>query len=154
MVPTLMTIISSQIFLTRSSLTGNYIIGGDWNCVLDPTLDRASGADQTHTRSRETICEFMKELNLVDIGRLLKPTEIIYSCHSSTFRTYSRMDYYFDFSGITLRYNWLFYDSIVLSDHAPCNLIYSNNKLLKDLLDGACTRNGWKINSLNMLEKG
>lgn len=40
------------------------VIAEDWNCKVDPTKDRSTGADPTHNRSRKTIHHFIKELNL------------------------------------------------------------------------------------------
>jgi exonuclease III len=37
-----------NLFLTLSSLSGSYVIAGDFNCTLDPVRDRSSGCDQSH----------------------------------------------------------------------------------------------------------
>lgn len=119
----------TNLFLTISSLHGKCIIGGDWNCVLDPSKDRQTGTDQAHNKSRKTILNFMKELHLIDIWRQLKPDDILFSCHSKTFNTYSRIDYFLVSASLLSNIKTCSYDSILISDHAPCNIIYTHNNL-------------------------
>lgn len=54
-----------NLFLTLSSLPGKLIIGGDFNVTLDPLKDKSTGSDTSHTRSRKSILNFMKDLNLL-----------------------------------------------------------------------------------------
>lgn len=63
----------NDVVLQISSLQGVIIIGGDFNCTLDPKLDRSSGIDLTHARGRKIVHQFMKELNLIDIRRVQNP---------------------------------------------------------------------------------
>ena len=37
-----------NLFLTLASLYGNFCLAGDFNCTLDPALDKSSGMDVTH----------------------------------------------------------------------------------------------------------
>ena len=53
----------NNLFLTIANLQGKYIISGDFNCTLEPSKDRSSGFDNTHVKSRETLCQFIKELD-------------------------------------------------------------------------------------------
>lgn len=65
--------------------------------------DGSTGADQTLNGSRTIIHHFIKELNLLDIvWRCLKSNHLAYSCYSSTFQTYSRIDYFFGISNTGL----------------------------------------------------
>lgn len=114
-----------NLFLTISSLSGKNIIGGDWNCVLNPILDRSTGIDQTHHKSREIIQNLMKELQLVDIWRHYNPIDITYSCHSKTFNTYSHLDYFLISADLLPHMGECSYDSITISDHASCNIKYT-----------------------------
>lgn len=122
----------TNVFLTISSLPGKIIIGGDWNCVLDSRLDRFSGVDQTHCKSRVVIQDFMKELQLVDVYRHLNPTVTAYSCHSKTFNTYSRIDYFLVSADLLTNILDCTYDSITISDHASCNIKYIQKNLMVD----------------------
>ena len=49
--------------------TGNHVIAGDWNFVLDIDKDKKGGAPQTHTLSRDIVLAWMEESNLVDVHR-------------------------------------------------------------------------------------
>lgn len=121
-----------NLFLILSTLGGKHIIAGDFNCVLSPSVDRSTGLDQSHTRSRETIHYFIKELNLQDIWRELNPQDKAFSCYSSTFQTYSRIDFFLISSELRANIHNCFYDNIVISDHAPSCLVYTDNRLTKD----------------------
>lgn len=82
-----------NFFFTISAYAGNYVIGGDFNCVLNPINDRSSGVD-THQQSKKTILKYMTDLNLVEIWRYLNPNKKEYSCFSNTYKTFSRIDYF------------------------------------------------------------
>ncbi len=42
-----------NLFILLASLPGMVIIAGDFNCTLDPLLDRSSGLDSSHSQSRK-----------------------------------------------------------------------------------------------------
>lgn len=84
----------SNLFLTISNLSGYYVMGGDFNCTLDPVRDRTSGLDQSHRQTRKTLGYFIKDLNLVEVWRQLHPKDIQYSCFSKTHKSHSRIDYF------------------------------------------------------------
>lgn len=65
-----------NLFLTMSSLSGSYIMAGYFNSTLNPELDRSSGIDTSHSKSRQNIQYFMKELNLRDIWRDMNPNHL------------------------------------------------------------------------------
>lgn len=121
----------NNLFLQMYSLRGVIIIGGDFNCALDPKLDRSSGIDLTHARSRKIIHQFMQELNLIDIWRVKNPTKKEYSCHSTTHNTYSRIDYFLVSNLLAPVVNGCEYKSILISDHALLLLNYSATTAVK-----------------------
>ena len=55
-----------KLFLSISSLEEHYIIRGDFNCALDPVLDRSTQSEVTHARTRKTLANFIKDLRLVE----------------------------------------------------------------------------------------
>lgn len=112
-----------NVFLSISSYSGQYIIGGYFNCVLDPTLDRSTGVDTAHQQTRKTIKKLMNDLNLTDIWQYLNHNKIDYSCFSNTYKTYSRIDYFLISHGLLSKIEKCCYDSILLSDHTPISLI-------------------------------
>lgn len=81
----------NNLFCMLSVLNGHYILAGDFNCTLDPSLDKSLRLDKSHSKNRETILQFAKELNLKDIWTDRVST---YSCFSSTHKSYSRIDYF------------------------------------------------------------
>lgn len=83
-----------SLFLSISFLSDSYIVEGDFNCTLNPGLDRSSGIDTSHSKSRQTIQHFMEELDLIDIWRDMNPKGLKYSCYSGTHKSYSRIDYF------------------------------------------------------------
>lgn len=122
----------SNLFLTVSSLSGSYVIGGDFNCTLDPIRDRSSACDQSHRQTRKTLHHFIKDLNLSEIWRQLHPKDIKYSCFSKTHQSYSRIDYFLISATMLSYITDCFYDTIVISDHAPIIFTYSDPRLLSN----------------------
>ena len=52
-----------------TEFNGCYIIGGDFNTVLNPHMDKCGGRENTHVRARIRICNLMDNLNVTDIWR-------------------------------------------------------------------------------------
>lgn len=126
-----------NLFLLVATLPGKTIMAGDFNCTLDPKLDRSSGLDTSHLQTRKKIHQYMKDLNLCDPWRIQNPSKKEYSCHSSL-NTFSRIDYFLISSSLLPNINNCVYDSIVLSDHAPSSLFYD------DLQLNRCSSN-WRL---------
>lgn len=71
------------------------IIGGDLNCVLDPTLDHSSITSGTLSKSAETINSFLQTYGVIDSWRYRNPISRWYSFFSSpAHHSYSRKDYF------------------------------------------------------------
>ena len=111
-----------KLFLTVSSLEGLYIIGGDFNCALDPVLDRSTQSEATHVRTRKTLANFMKDLRLTEIWRTQNPYEREYSCYSSSYKTHSRIDYFLISMELLPNVKKCWYNTIVISDHAAVSM--------------------------------
>ena len=122
----------SNLFCTLASLTGHYILAGDFNCTLNPNIDKSSHLDKSHSWSRETILQFARELNLKDIWRDRNPGVSTYSCFSSTHNSYSRIDYFLISASLCYKVKGCDYGSILISDHAPANLVYMDPGLVRD----------------------
>lgn len=121
-----------NLFLTISSLAGSCVIAGNFNCTLNPELDRSSGIDNSHNKSRQTIQHFMEELNLTDIWRDMNPKGLKYSCYSNTHQSYLRVGYFLVSANLKHKIKDCHYDSILISDHAPNSLIYEDLRLRRD----------------------
>lgn len=121
----------NNLFLNISSLRGNIIMGGDFNCTLNPLVDRSSGIDASHIQTRRVISQFMTDMSRCDIWRVLNPDKKEFSCYSSTYHTYSRIDYFLISKNLMPNVKNCTYGSIVISDHAPLTLDYIAVKPLK-----------------------
>lgn len=111
-----------NLFLTMSTPPGQYIIGGDCNCVLDPLKDRSTGADASHSDARKVLLYSINDLYLIEVWRKLHPNKKEFSCYSNTYKTSSRIDYFLISMSLLPHVNECAYDSIVLSDHASMSL--------------------------------
>lgn len=76
-----------NLFLLIASLPGKALMAGDFNCTLDPKLDRSSGVDSSHIQSRKKLLKYMNDLNLCDPWRSLNPDKLEFSCYSSCFKS-------------------------------------------------------------------
>lgn len=115
------------LFLSMSSLHRDVVTGGGFDCALDLELDRSSGSDISHPRSRKIKYQFIFQLNLKDIWRDRNPTKKQYSCNSTSHNTCSRIDYY-----LVSKVKDCLYKSILISDHA---FILLKNSASADLGD-------------------
>ena len=106
------------LFLSMAALPGDLIIGGDFNCTLQPEIDKSTGTDTSHNQTRKELLQCMKEFNLIDIWREGHPNQLTFSCYSSTCKTFSRIDYYLASASLMSNISQCWYDSIVISDHA------------------------------------
>ena len=64
-----------------------FILGGDFSCVLNPTIDRSTGCDTGKTQTRELLKQFIEDLNLVDVWREWNPDKNHYSCYSTAHKS-------------------------------------------------------------------
>ncbi|ROL45734.1 hypothetical protein DPX16_11429 [Anabarilius grahami] len=76
--------------------TGLLVIGGDFNTVLNPFIDKDNSKKVTdrpiHRKLRCCVKKFIKSLQLVDVWRRKNPVKQDYTFHS---RVASRLDYFF-----------------------------------------------------------
>ena len=89
----------------------NYILGGDFNCVLDNSLDRSTPPAANSDASKATLTHLIRELHCEDIWRLHHPDEKVFT-HRSHFGTAVRIDRFY-----TSR---VFRHAIISSDISPC----------------------------------
>uniref|UniRef100_A0A671UG02 exodeoxyribonuclease III n=1 Tax=Sparus aurata TaxID=8175 RepID=A0A671UG02_SPAAU len=119
-----------NIFLELSTMNGFFLLGGDFNCALNPTIDRSTGRDTGKTQTRESLKQFIEDLNLVDVWRERNLDKKHYSCYSSTFKSHSRIDYFIVSRELLPKISECWYNGIVISDHAAVSLKIQTNKIV------------------------
>lgn len=67
---------------------GPLLFAGDFNTVLNSSLDRFGSSTQSPT----PLCSYLKKFDLVDAWRWKYAEQGEYSCHSETHKTLSRID--------------------------------------------------------------
>ena len=100
----------------------NLILGGDFNCWLNPFFDRSSSTSAALSKSTKVIQAFMNEFNVVDPWRFFNPDKREYSFFSHIHRTYTRIDFFLVDSKLLSSISGCKYDSIVVSDHASISM--------------------------------
>ena len=94
----------------------------DFNYTLDPILDQLTRIDTSNVRTRKELTEFIKDLRLVDVWREKKTNKKEFSCHSSTYKTDSHIDYFLISVELFINATNCWYDSILNSDHAAASM--------------------------------
>ena len=113
------TVFSHLADLSAKSTT---IIGGDFNIVLNPSVDRSnSPIHAKQSRSAKVIQDYMKDFGLDDVWRLKNPTKRDYTFLSSMHQTFSRIDFFLTNNSITHKITTRIHP-IIISDHAPISL--------------------------------
>uniref|UniRef100_A0A3B3BIE4 Endonuclease/exonuclease/phosphatase domain-containing protein n=1 Tax=Oryzias melastigma TaxID=30732 RepID=A0A3B3BIE4_ORYME len=102
-----------QLISDLTSFSSQYIVlGGDFNCVLDSTVDM-SPPRVTRLKKSEKMLEFLSDLNLYDVWRVMHPTDEDYSFFS--------IPHQFVLDGIE---NCTIGTKLI-SDHAPVSIVIS-----------------------------
>ena len=72
-----------------------FIIGGDFNTVLNEDIDKKNGSKHTHIKKRRTLQDIIQTHNLVDIWRIQNPDKHQFTWHSNSRPTvFCRLDYF------------------------------------------------------------
>lgn len=122
------------------------ILGGDLNCVFNPSLDRFNPRNLNMSSMSQAFSDFMMQNGYVDPWRSRNPTSKKFSFFSKVHHSYSRIDYFFIDRALNSCVVSSDYLSIIISDHAP---------LLLDIEFGAykCGFPFWRFNSLLLADK-
>ena len=73
----------------------NLILGGDWNLVLDPTIDYCNYKRTNNVKAQEKVEEIIADHCLVDIWRELNPQLQRFTWRRTNPFQQSRLDFYF-----------------------------------------------------------
>lgn len=131
-----------KLFFSLPDLNGSQlIIGGDFNCCLDPLLDRSSNKPHHLSKSSKAIHMFMEQYKVSDVWRYFNPDAKQFSFFSPVHGTFSRIDFFLVDNNLLPIVNACSYTPIVISDHAPVLLDIS-------LSGSPLSRSPWRFNSL------
>lgn len=97
----------------------NLIIGGDFNCVLDPYLDKSYSTKIVSSNSSKFLNSYITNSNMFDVWRILYPTAREYSFHSQAHKLYTRIDYFILDGKLIPQVCTAKYHNIIISDHSP-----------------------------------
>lgn len=120
----------------KKTKIGDLIICGDFNVVMDRSLDRS----QSSHRYAQELNPLVNEEELHDVWRYLHATERDYSYYSTSKRTLSRIDFFLVDSAALPHVISSTIDNITWSDHASVSLTLQTN------YDYSC-RPPWRLNS-------
>lgn len=113
----------TRLFTSFPDLKGHYIImGGDFNLVQDPVLDRSSNKVAPPSRSVKTLSTLSQQFGLTDPWRHSFPETKTYSFFSHVHHSYSQIDFFLLDVRLLSKIVTTEYHSIVISDHAPTSL--------------------------------
>lgn len=99
--------------------THHLVLGGDFNCCLNPEIDRSSISTAKLSRSAHVINTFIGDYGISDLWRSLNPTGRAYSFFSPVHQSFSRIDYFLVDCKLLQLVEACSYNAIIISDHSP-----------------------------------
>lgn len=104
------------------SKSGQIILAGDWNQVMDGCLDKSKYQGTSMPKDRAALHMLVEDLGLNDIWRLVNPKEREYTFFSHAHKSHSRIDFFLLSQDITNKVINCKIGPIALSDHATVEL--------------------------------
>ena len=112
----------NSLIMKLATIEGHCIVGGDFNLVLDPLLDRSSPKTSSLSKAATALKQGMKEIGITDVWRNLYPNQRDYSFFSSMHNTYSRIDMFLVSLDMIPMVAECSYLAATFSDHNPIKL--------------------------------
>lgn len=117
---------SSKLLADTSAVSQTFsILGGDFNCTMDPEVDQTLPARSVLSKMRETTKKLCSDLQLLDAWRIVNPKEKDYTFFSNPHHSYSRIDYFFITRTVLDRVESCKIGTRLLSDHADVSIVVS-----------------------------
>ena len=117
---------------------GHLCIGGDFNCIMDPSMDRHS-SDRNYVQSANVLKDYCERINMSDIWRLHNPQARRYTWHRNKHMSASRIDMFLIHEDLS--------DMVIEADIIPS--IRSDHSLITltvQLHEGRHGAGLWKLN--------
>ena len=118
----------------------NIIIGGDFNCPLNPLLDKNGGVITPRKAVVESISCMQSELDLIDVWRIKNPRTKSYTWSQKSPCIFCRLDYWLISNNLQDFVKSTNIIPAIKADHAAIDLIIS------DIEKGAKGPGFWKFN--------
>lgn len=136
-----------RLFSTFPDMSSHYLImGGDFNCWLDPQLARSSTDLRVPSRSSKVIQSSMKESGVSDLWRFLNPSKREYSFFSHAHHTFTRIDFFLIDNRLLSLVQSCKSDASVISEQAPISM----NIYFKGITDNYLP---WRFNTCLLLSE-
>ena len=94
------------------------LVGGDFNCLLNPRLDRHPPRNSPLTNQAKALLSTCGEINLIDTWRALHPSNREFTFYSHPHKCHTRIDYFFVPQSVMQFVSSCSIGNIVVSDHA------------------------------------
>ena len=109
----------TKVFLDFSEIQSDIaIVGGDFNCILNPLIDKLPSKAMSLSPQAKALCSICEDLGFVDVWRTIHTSDKAYTFFSAPHGSHSRIDYFF-LSGLAMhRVLSCSIGSILISDHA------------------------------------
>lgn len=118
----------------------NIIVGGDFNCFINPLIDRLPAGSVVPKKSKQVFGVF-EDVGYVDVWRKLHPSGKEYTFYSNPHKCHTRIDYFFLSKIILNQIVSCKIGHIAISDHAAVYLNFTPKNARKR------SRN-WRMNPL------
>ena len=103
----------------------NIIVGGDFNCPLNPVVDKRGGSLIPRQSVISTIEQLQSELDLHDIWRIKNPTIRSFTWSQSNPLVFSRLDYWLISNSLSDVYN-VDMISAIKTDHSAITIEFQD----------------------------
>lgn len=111
--------------LVLQKCSGVLLLGGDFNCVLSPYMDKQPSSKSHASQMSKALKHLTTELGLIDVWRNRFPRVRDYTFYSHRHASYSRIDFFFTSKTEEHRIDNIEILPITLSDHAPLSLSWN-----------------------------
>lgn len=105
--------------LVADNREGIFIMGGDFNCVLNNKLDKLPISSKPQTRMSKSLTNMLKELGLTDAWRYFHTNKRDFTFWSQVHGSYSRLDHFLVSKKDIHRIKKCVIESMTISDHSP-----------------------------------
>lgn len=115
-----------NLLMKLAAIEGPCIVGGDFNLVLKPSLDRSSPRPVSLSKAAVVLKQGIKDIGMEEVWRTLHPKQKDFSCYSITHNTYSRIDMFLVAQDMISSIKDCSYLAATFSDHNPLKLIWTS----------------------------